>query len=211
MQNAVIPANAVTMADNGQSVTSSRIVAEVFGKEHRDVLKRIRNIEVPLEWGVRNFAQSSYINAQNKEQPEYQITKDGFVLLVMGFTGKKAMAFKLAYIEAFNKMERALNRQPDPTSIEGAIIRNVIGMAPLEQARLLVAMETKQFPKQIAKLAAPKPQPLPAPTADGLTGYNVTGLRRLLREMGVRKSWVASARRDVLIMLILHEGSGTTA
>lgn len=89
-------------------VVSSREIAENFEKLHKDVLKAIRNIECSEEFRERNFAPSSYYNEQNKKQPEYLITRDGFTMLAMGFTGKKAMQFKEAYIEAFNKMELAL-------------------------------------------------------------------------------------------------------
>ena len=89
-------------------VVSSREVAENFNKLHKDVLKAIKNIECSEEFTERNFAPSSYKDRSGKENTEYLITRDGFTLLAMGFTGKKAMQFKEAYIEAFNKMELAL-------------------------------------------------------------------------------------------------------
>lgn len=89
-------------------VVSSREIAENFEKEHSKVLRAIRNLECSSEFRQANFGESSYYNEQNKQQPEYLITRDGFTLLAMGFTGKKAMQFKEAYIEAFNKMELAL-------------------------------------------------------------------------------------------------------
>jgi Rha family phage regulatory protein len=89
----------------GQALVSSRQIAETFRKRHDDVLKAIRNLECSTEFRLRNFTESYYKNLQNKKQPEYLITRDGFVLLAMGFTGKQAMAFKEAYIERFNQME----------------------------------------------------------------------------------------------------------
>ena len=89
-------------------VVCSRDVARVFEREHRDVLKAIRNLGCSDEFRLRNFAQSTYTNEQNHEQPEYLLTRDGFVLLAMGFTGEKAMRFKEAYIAAFNAMEEEL-------------------------------------------------------------------------------------------------------
>ena len=91
---------------DGKAVVSSRHIARVFEKEHRRVLQDIRTIaENDPVWGLHNFVQSYYTNEQNKSQPEYLITRDGFTLLVMGYTGEKAMRFKKAYIAAFNEME----------------------------------------------------------------------------------------------------------
>ena len=91
-------------------MVDSRLVAEVFEKEHKDVIKAIRKVISPEsgyseEFGRRNFAPSSYKNSQNKTQPCYHMTRDGFVALAMGFTGKKASQFKEAYIRRFNEME----------------------------------------------------------------------------------------------------------
>ena len=99
--------------NNGQAVTSSLQVAEYFGKKHQHVMEKIRKLldELPSEWGVSNFRQSSYFNVQGKEQPCYEMTKDGFTLLAMGFTGKKAIEFKLNYINAFNTMIEIIQNQ----------------------------------------------------------------------------------------------------
>ncbi len=90
------------------SVVSSLDVADTFGKEHARVLRDIRELDCSNEFRLGNFAESSYINSQNKKQPMYLITRDGFTLLVMGYTGDKAMKFKEAYIKQFNAMERTL-------------------------------------------------------------------------------------------------------
>lgn len=85
---------------------NSLMVAEYFGKQHKDVLKSIRDMDCSEEFRRRNFAQSSYINDQNKKQPCVAMTRDGFMFLVMGYRGKKAAAIKEAYIKQFNEMER---------------------------------------------------------------------------------------------------------
>ena len=106
---------------NGIPKTTSLKVAEIFDKRHDDVLKSIRNLGCSEEFGLRNFAESSYLNEQNKSQPMYEITKDGFTLLVMGYTGEKAMQFKEAYIAAFNNLESnllSLHRQIQNTRSE---------------------------------------------------------------------------------------------
>ena len=78
----------------------------MFEKRHDNVLRDIKEFIVDVSFGLLNFEESSYINSQNKEQPEYLMTRDGFTLLAMGFTGAKAMQWKIKYAEAFNTMER---------------------------------------------------------------------------------------------------------
>lgn len=90
------------------TVVTSLDVAETFGKEHKNVLKDIRELECSEEFRRLNFEQSSYINTQNKKQPMYYMTRDGFTVLAMGYNGEKAMHFKEAYIRQFNAMEKAL-------------------------------------------------------------------------------------------------------
>lgn len=94
-----------------QAVTTSVIVARVFGKRHKDVLKAIANLLADLEnEGVsrRSFAPRDYTDERGKTHPMYEMDRDGYSLLAMGFTGRKALRFKTQYIDAFNKMERAL-------------------------------------------------------------------------------------------------------
>ena len=90
------------------TVVTSLDIAETFEKEHRRVLQDIRELQCSEEFGQHNFVQSSYINAQNKKQAMYLVTRDGFTLLAMGYTGERAMKFKEAYIKQFNAMEKAL-------------------------------------------------------------------------------------------------------
>lgn len=91
-----------------RTVVSSLDIAETFGKEHRRVLQDIREIGCSEEFRLHNFVQSSYENSQGKQQPMFLVTRDGFVLLAMGYTGELAMQFKEAYIKQFNAMESAL-------------------------------------------------------------------------------------------------------
>lgn len=97
---------------NGKVVVSSRDIARVFEKEHRDVLKSIRNLNITDDFRLRNFAQSTYLNEQSHEMPEYLLSRDGFTIIAMGYTGEKAMRFKEAYISAFNEMEHRLQTLP---------------------------------------------------------------------------------------------------
>ena len=101
-----------TRTINGKEVlaVTSLQVAEHFGKEHKHVLRDIRIILEADEDGFSesNFGLSSYLTEQNKEMPMYVMSKDGFVLLVMGYTGPEAMRMKKAYIARFNEMEEQL-------------------------------------------------------------------------------------------------------
>ncbi len=94
--------------ENNQPKASSLLVAELFEKRHDNVLQSINELDVPDDFRRLNFQESSYINKQNKEQPSFNMTRDGFSLLAMGFTGKKAMEWKIKFLEAFNTMEARL-------------------------------------------------------------------------------------------------------
>lgn len=104
---------------NGQAVTSSLLVAEKFGKEHKHVLDSIRKlIEGCAEISADPmFEETTYVNEQNGQvYPMFLMNRDGFSLLVMGFNGKKAMQFKLDYINEFNKMEKMIRDSIKPKS-----------------------------------------------------------------------------------------------
>lgn len=101
--------------ENGQVVVSSRVVAVRFEKEHSKVTRDIESLigGIAKNGDTQNslFIETQYQNEQNKQfYKEYLLTKDGFTLLAMGFTGTKALEWKLKYIEAFNKMENALKK-----------------------------------------------------------------------------------------------------
>lgn len=107
---------ALVSLENGIPSTTSLKVAEVFHKRHGDVIRSISCIltQTPEIFGKRNFALNEYVQKNNlgeKRLPMYTMTRDGFTLLVMGYTGKEAMRFKLEYIEAFNAMEKELMRR----------------------------------------------------------------------------------------------------
>ena len=126
-QPALAISPAITIVD-GVPTTLSTDLASHFGKRHDDILRAIRNLLPQLDAdharnfaemvidveisGARNFAETS------RKSPAYRLTRDGFTLLAMGFTGKKALAFKLAYIDAFNRMEAALHQPADTQRME---------------------------------------------------------------------------------------------
>lgn len=111
---------------NGEAVTTSRAVAEQFGKQHAHVIRDIENIISQLnqskigavnpendtqtaEFAERNFFLSEYTDPKGETRKQYILTRDGFTLLAMGFTGAKALQFKVAYINAFDRMESIIN------------------------------------------------------------------------------------------------------
>lgn len=103
---------------NGVAVVSSRVVAQDFSKRHKNVLESIDNIIKELSTAEKSalFIESQYKASNGKMNKEYLLTRDGFSLLVMGFTGKEALQWKLQYIEAFNKMEEQIKNQMNNTS-----------------------------------------------------------------------------------------------
>lgn len=100
-------------AQEGEAFTTSRQVAELFEKEHRNVLRAIRLLDCDEEFTALNYELTDFIDKNGDPRPEYLITKDGMVFLVMGFTGKKAAQFKLLYIRAFNWMMEQLQENQE--------------------------------------------------------------------------------------------------
>ncbi len=96
--------------DNGQILTNSLLVAEKFSKQHKHVIDTIRKLISSAENSAQFFASTTYIDESGKKNLMYVMNRDGFTLLAMGFTGEKALQFKLDYIEAFNKMEQTIKK-----------------------------------------------------------------------------------------------------
>lgn len=109
----------IVFAKNNQVLTNSLLVAEKFERNHKDVLESVRELikgcaEISA---YPMFEQTTYVNGQNGQPyPMYIMNRDGFTLLVMGFTGEKSLRFKLEYIAAFNRMEEQLKQLPQPQS-----------------------------------------------------------------------------------------------
>lgn len=104
--------NELVKIKNNQVVVSSRQVAEKFGKEHRNVLANIKEIISAENSALTFYQENTYKAGTGKSYPEYIMNRDGFSLLVMGFTGKDALHWKMKYIAAFNEMEAKLNGKP---------------------------------------------------------------------------------------------------
>ena len=105
----------LVMIENGKVFVTSNMVADRFGKAHRSVMRNVRCIiELHPDFGAHNFVRTSYTTSQNKTHECFEMTRDGFAMLAMGFTGREAAEWKIKYIQAFNKMEDAL-RGVSPT------------------------------------------------------------------------------------------------
>lgn len=144
----------VYRGESNQHLTNSKLVAEVFGKNHKDVMKAIRNL---TEGSAQNcavlemFSESTYLNEQNKEQPMFIMNQDGFTLLAMGFNGKKAMEFKLKYIEAFNAMKRQIE-QSNP-SVPQNYLEALKSLVKAEEEKQQLALENKKQQEQILTIS----------------------------------------------------------
>jgi len=102
-------AHPVVQIENGQPITTSVEVARVFEKRHDHVLDSIKTLLAQLgDVNHPNFRAVNYTDQKGESRPAYHLTRDGFTLLAMRFTGKRALAFQVAYIKAFNQMEAAL-------------------------------------------------------------------------------------------------------
>jgi len=122
----LFPETLLVSREGERIYTTSRSVAFHFGKRHDHVLRTIKKLLASMsevggglpnfgesstreaDFGRRNFAVSSYLNEQNKPQPEYQLTHDGFLFLTMRFTGEEAMKWQITFVEAFRQQEAEL-------------------------------------------------------------------------------------------------------
>lgn len=139
---------------NNQAVTTSLQVAETFGKEHSKVVRDIDNIMIKGSAKIGDtpmFAKSTYNHPQNhQEYKMYYMNKDGFTLLAMGFTGKKAMKFKLEYIQAFNQMEKVIqDNSLDSYMIADPVKRAEKWIKEQEQTKLLAQQNEEMKPKAL--------------------------------------------------------------
>lgn len=120
LPNPLAARQALFLSTHGQPFTTSRAVAERFGKRHRDVLKAIKSLLAACPepgFAERNFAPSMYQVRGGKntvrDELEYRLTHDGFALLAMGFTGRDALAWKIAFLQAFNALEAELRAKTE--------------------------------------------------------------------------------------------------
>lgn len=148
----------VFKGESNQVLTNSLLVAEKFGKDHKNVVRDIRSIiggMLKIEH-TQLFVESMYVHPQNgQEYPMFIMNRDGFTLLAMGFTGEKALKFKLEYINAFNKMEETIKNGGFnvPKSFREALL-----LAAEQQE--VIENQQKQIEEKNAKIEADKPKVL---------------------------------------------------
>lgn len=134
--------NELITVNDGQAVVSSLDIAEHFDRKHSDVLENIRNLVAENSAAKSLFFETAYEN-RGKQYPMYLMNRDGFSLLCMGFTGAKALEWKLKYIEAFNKMEKTLTEQATKP-LTTAEMFQLQAQINVEQERRLAAIEANQ-------------------------------------------------------------------
>lgn len=152
--NGIIQQNVVYKTNKGTPVTDSTKVAQVFGKQHKHILEAIRNLQGTAENSAvkKWFYESTYRAGNGRQEPMFIMNRDGFSLLAMGLTGAKALQFKVAFIEQFNKMEEivkqvAQHSQPNlPTTFAEAL--------------RLAATQAEQIEKQQKQIEEERPRVL---------------------------------------------------
>lgn len=116
MPNPLAARQALFLSTDGQPFTTSRAVAERFDKKHKNVLRSIESLlaESPdPEFSRLNFEPRNYLDERGKTYPEYVLTHDAFALLAMSFTGPEALAWKIAFLQAFNALEAELSAKTE--------------------------------------------------------------------------------------------------
>lgn len=148
-------AELVIQSSNGNDVTTSLIVAQVFGKEHKNVLRDIESLSCSEDFNRLNFERITYKDARNREQTAYEMTKDGFSFLVMGYTGAKAGEFKERFINEFNKREALLKNDDYILMRSQQILQKRVENLQAENKRL---EQQNALQEEQLRQAAPKVQ-----------------------------------------------------
>ena len=144
----------VFRGQNDQVLTTSLKVAEVFEKEHKHVLDAVRKLFTAENSAVKQmFQESTYLNERNQSQPMFVMNRDGFTLLAMGFNGKKALDFKIAYIDAFNAMEAELkSQQTKQLSAAESLLQSVQLLVAHERQLAIIEHNQKNMQGAISSL-----------------------------------------------------------
>ena len=144
----------VFRGQNDQVLTTSLKVAEVFEKEHKHVLDAVRKLFTAENSAVKQmFQESTYLNERNQSQPMFVMNRDGFTLLAMSFNGKKALEFKIAYINAFNNMEAELkSQQTKQLSAAESLLQSVQLLVAHERQLAIIEHNQKNMQGAISSL-----------------------------------------------------------
>lgn len=207
--NSLTPSEPQLAIRNGHAVTSSRHVAESFGKQHDNVLQSIRNAECSDEFRRLNFQAATYIDAQGKPRPEIEMTRDGFCFVAMGFTGARAAQWKEAYIRAFNTMEaRLLAAAPKPTPTVPADQLSAAQSELLDVQRKLIATQERLLAVTGKVKPSKKQRPITEEEIAEMRRLRASGLgvTEIGRRMGRHGGTVSMLIRDVKVQADLFGG-----
>lgn len=108
----------IVAVHRGRVITTSLKISELFNKPHKSVLRAIESMECPPDFWRHNFVPRDYVDGRGKTQPSFELTRDAFMLVGMGFNGRRAVEWKIKVIQAFNEMERLLSQRNDPAWLE---------------------------------------------------------------------------------------------
>lgn len=133
--------NTLVYENNGEAVTDSKLIANKFGKEHRNVIRAIQNAECSEEFARLNFELGYEKDANGQQRPYYILTEKGFSWIAMGFTGKKAAEFKEQFINQFFEMREWLNKSSQPQSQEEMLV--AASQALLDHKKKIDALSSK--------------------------------------------------------------------
>jgi anti-repressor protein len=200
----------ITLNDRNEAVTSSRMIAEVFEKDHGKVLRAIRSLECTPEFTEANFGLSEYEDTTGRTLPEYVITKDGFVFLAMGFTGKKAAKFKEKYIQEFNRKEAELQqlRQPQlPKSRKDMYLLAYHQECKIEEQEKLLQVANEQV--QQATLQLQEAQPKIEVYRQIMDAEDAVDLGVAAKEFGLGKNNFMRLLRDHKILITIGDMKNT--
>lgn len=210
--------NELVKVQNNQVVASSRVVAENFEKQHSHVLRDIENLLKDVSNFGEMFHEATAPDSYGRPQRVYLMTRDGFTLLAMGFTGSKAIQFKLKYIEAFNRMEdklRNLKLNVPSYQIDNPIERAKAWIVE-EEERQQLQLEVKEKEELLIE-QEPKVQALDSLTGNTdklhtttqiATNYGMSAIKmnKLLHQLGVQYK-----QAGVWKLYAKYEGKGYTS
>ena len=145
--------NITLFNQDGRILASSREVAEKFSKHNKHVNETIRKLMAENSTVKNMFLETTYMSDRGRREIEFLMDRDGFSLLVMGFTGKKALEWKLKYIDAFNNMEETL-KSGDYLSEEEKLKLQLFSKDPLEVASAHNRLVELEVDKATAPLVA---------------------------------------------------------
>lgn len=135
MANDIIQ-NVVYKTEKGTPVTDSVKVAGVFDKQHKNVLKSIRNLAAQNSAATKWFYETRYTDSRGQQQPMFVMNRDGFSLLAMSLTGEKALQFKVAFIEQFDKMEETIKNVTQAHPAIPATFAEALRLAATQQEQI---------------------------------------------------------------------------